>query len=64
MTIMEYFKLTPFLHLISHYLASRVYADHNALYESSVAAWNRFANDSELVSSLCHTAWVESARFN
>jgi len=52
------------LYLKSHYLPNRVYADHDALYEAGIDAWNRFADDPKLVSSLCHAAWVESAQLN
>lgn len=52
------------LYLKSHYLANRVYTDHDALYEAGIDAWNRFANDPKLVSSVCHTAWAESAQLN
>ena len=52
------------LYLKSHYLANRVYADHDALYEAGIDAWNRFADDPDLVSSMCHTAWAQSAQLN
>ena len=48
------------LYLKSHYLANRVYADH----EAGIDAWNRFTDNRELVSSVCHTAWAESAQLN
>ena len=52
------------LYLKSHYLANRVYADHDALYEAGIDAWNRFADDPELVRSVCHAAWAQSAQSN
>jgi len=52
------------LYLKSHYLANRVYADHDALYEAGIDAWNRFTKDPKRVSSVCHAAWTESAQLN
>ena len=48
------------LYLESHYLANRAYADHDALYEAGIEAWNRLTDDPQLVSSVCHAAWAES----
>lgn len=49
------------LYLKSHYLANRVYADHDARYEAGIDAWNRFTDDPERVRSVCRAAWTESA---
>jgi len=52
------------LYLKSHYLANRVYADHHALYEAGIDAWNRFADDPDRISSVYHAAWTETAQLN
>ena len=49
------------LYLKSHYLANRVYEDHEALYEAGIDAWNRFTADQAVVRSVCHAAWAQSA---
>jgi hypothetical protein len=52
------------LYLKNHYLANRVYEDHEALYEAGIDAWNRFTADRTRVRSVCHVAWAQSARLN
>ena len=52
------------LYLRSHYLANRIYADHDALYAAGVEAWNRWTADPALVRSVCHAYWTESADSN
>lgn len=52
------------LYLRSHYLANRLYADHDALYAAGCDAWNRFSDDPDRVRAVCHTAWTESASSN
>ena len=55
---------TGWLYLKSHYLANRIYANHEALREAGCDAWNRFTQDRERVQSVCHAQWIESASFN
>jgi hypothetical protein len=52
------------LYLKSHYLANRIYRDHEALYEAGVDAWNRFTADPGVVRSVCNAAWAQSAQSN
>jgi len=52
------------LYLRAHYLANRVYADHDALYAAGCEAWNHFTAKPERVRSLCHSTWAESACSN
>lgn len=52
------------LYLKSHYLANRVYADHDALYAAGCDAWNRFTADPRRVRSVCAAAWTESTSSN
>ena len=51
-------------YLRSHYLANRIYADHDALYAAGVEAWNRWTADPALVRSVCHASWTESEDSN
>ena len=55
---------TGWLYLKSHYLANRIYTDHDALMNAGCDAWNRFTQDRERVQSVCHAEWIESASFN
>lgn len=55
---------TGWLYLKSHYLANRIYANHDALMEAGCDAWNRFTQDRERVQSVCHAQWVESESLN
>jgi len=55
---------TGWLFLKSHYLANRIYANHDALAEAGCHAWNRFTQDRERVQSVCHAAWVQSESLN
>jgi transposase len=52
------------LYMKSHYLANRVYENHEALYEAGIDAWNRFTADRALVRSVCRVTWTESAQLN
>ncbi len=52
------------LYLKSHYLANRVYPDHDALFEAGCDAWNRFAQNPDRGKSVCHAKWIESASIN
>lgn len=52
------------LYLKSHYLANRVYADHDALFAAGCDAWNRFIQDRNRVRSVCRAQWSESACLN
>lgn len=52
------------LYIKSHYLANRIYADHDALYAAGIDGWNRFIADPENVRSVCRTEWSQSAESN
>ncbi len=52
------------LYLRSHYLANRIYADHDALYAAGIDAWNRWTADPARVRSVCHASWANSADSN
>jgi len=52
------------LYIKSHYLANRIYADHDALYAAGIDAWNQFTADSERVRSVCRATWTQSAESN
>ncbi|MCP4247015.1 MAG: hypothetical protein GY778_08185 [bacterium] len=52
------------LYLKSHYLANRVYEDHEALYEAGIDAWNRCTANPAVVRSVCHAASAQSAQSN
>ncbi len=52
------------LFLKSHYLANRVYADHDALYAAAGEAWNQFTRAPERVRSVCRAPWAETALSN
>ncbi len=43
-------------YLKNHYLSNRIFADHNALWDDCVAAWNRL--NPQRLASICHTDWV------
>lgn len=45
-------------YLRSHWLSNRVFETLEHIVDASVDAWNRFANDPELIASLCHVAWA------
>lgn len=47
-----------------HYLANRVYDDHEALYAAGIDGWNRFTANAQQVRSVCKTAWAQSAQLN
>jgi len=52
------------LYIKSHYLANRIYADHDALYAAGIDGGNRFTADPENVRSVCRTEWSQSAESN
>ena len=54
----------PWLLIKMHYLANRVYHDHEALYAAGIEAWNRFTANTQQVRSVCRTTWAQSARLN
>ena len=52
------------LYIKSHYLANRIYADHDALYAAGIDGWNQFTADSERVRSVCRATWTQSEESN
>ena len=52
------------LYLRGHYLANRLYADHDALHAAGCDAWRRFSSEPDRVRSVCYSAWSESALSN
>ncbi len=52
------------LYIKSHYLANRIYADHDALYAAGIDGWNQFTTDIERVRSVCSATWAQSAESN
>jgi hypothetical protein len=52
------------LYIKSHYLANRVFQDHEALYAAGTDGWNRFTQDRQRIQSVCHAAWAQSAQSN
>lgn len=55
---------TGWLYLKSHYLANRIYADHDALMDAGCNAWNRFTQDRQRVQSVCNAGWTQSESLN
>ena len=45
-------------YLRSHWLSLRVFGGLAEIFDACVDAWNRFANDSALIASLCHVDWA------
>lgn len=42
----------------SHYLANGCYGDYDHIVDRTCDAWNAFANNNELVKSLCSRKWL------
>ena len=43
----------------SHHLSNSCYKDYDDIVEKSSLAWNEFANNPELVKSICNREWIK-----
>ncbi len=48
------------LWLKQKWLSNRAYEDYNAIVDACCEAWNQFANNSQLVSRICHREWAHT----
>lgn len=48
-------------YLRQHYLSNRRYRDHDALFQAGGEAWNKLADQPDMIRSMCSFPWIESA---
>ena len=48
-------------YLRQHYLSNRRYPDLDALFKAGGEAWNKLADQSDMIRSMCSFPWIESA---